>query len=152
MAKMKIGIADGFGASVDPELFLEMLGIWHCAAPEPFTLATKGDSGARFYVMDSAEHRGARAVTRALEGRAIGYDVIQACLVRLLHFGELVENRPKFGQLVRDGESDGVHEISEALIKACAIARIELTEDRFGFDPDDLLARAIEFEAVYVRH
>src|SRR5437868_3978297 len=135
--------ADRMTMPVNPELFIEMVGVFRTAAERPLPAPKRRQPG--YYLTDIPLNRGMLGTVQAL--RKKGGDIqAEPILFRLMHMGEIFEARERFGHFIRDREdADGV-DISEALLKAAAVARLTPNEAGPYFDLDDVLLHARRFD------
>lgn len=122
---------------VDPELYLWCQGIYAAAAQmsmpveNPAARPVFENAGKTYSFSDIPMNRGMLAVMKELRERNMTQEQSMAMTSRLMHFGEVLTNK-KVAKFVKPGE-DGALMVSEALIKACATARITITKKRFAF-------------------
>lgn len=128
---------------VDPALFVEMVNVFQAAAQRPLPTPKRRQPG--YYLTDIPLNRGMLGTVQAL--RKKGGDIqAEPILFRLMHIGEIFEARERFGNFIRDrADADGV-DISEALLKAAAVARLTPNETGPYFDLDDVLRHARRFD------
>jgi len=137
---------------VDEELFMYCSNLYSAAAslampvenPEEKKLYIEGMGN--FGFKDMPMNRGMLAITKELREQGIAEDVRFSMGIRIMHFGQVLEARNRFAQWIRPKDEDGSVDVAEALIRACAIAKFQLTEGEMNFDLDDveLHASAIE--------
>lgn len=128
---------------VDPALFIEMVGIFQAATQQPMPSPKRRRPG--YYLTDIPLNRGMLGTVQALREKG-GEAQIEPILFRLMHMGEILGARAHFGRFIRDrAEADGV-DISEALLKAAAVARLVPSEAGPYFDLDDVLQHARRFD------
>ena len=143
----KIGtLAEAAAASllpVDPELFLWCQGVYYAAAtmampvqnPE-YTRIPLNEKGG-FVLKDMPINRGMLAVAKELRERKASEETKMAMMTRLMHFGDILREPALAPFIKRTGDSDALS-VSEALIKACATAKLVTINERIRFDIDDL--------------
>lgn len=143
----KIGtLAEAAAASllpVDPELFLWCQGIYYAAAtmampvrnPEYVRIPLNEKGG--FVLKDMPINRGMLAVAKELRERKVSEETTMAMMTRLMHLGDILREAALAPFIKRTGNSDE-HSVSEAVIKACATAKLITINDRIRFDIDDL--------------
>lgn len=135
---------------VDPNVFLEMIDVWQSAAEKPLRVPdwkpAPGDEPG-LVLSDIPINRSGLAVVGALRKR--GVPTSQGYLVRLMHLHELIDQRSHFPDFIRDSEAkDGSIEVSDALMKAAATAKMVVNDDGRGcFDLGDVLAKAQAYKA-----
>nr|WP_145545153.1 hypothetical protein [Variovorax boronicumulans] len=132
-------------ATVDPDIFLWCHNIFHAAAslampvesPAARPLFKDGDK--TFAFSDNPMNRGMLAVMK--EARERGLDESQRMAVswRIMHFGDLIKHQGRLAAFIRPGDSPGELEISEALIRACATAKVIVTKKDAQFDVADVI-------------
>ena len=128
---------------VDPALFVEMVSVFQAATQRPMPAPKRRRPG--YYLTDIPLNRGMLGTVQALrkKGATLQFEPI---LFRLMHMGEILEARAHFGHFIRDrADAEGI-DISEALLKAAAVARLMPREDGPYFDLDDVLAHARRFD------
>ena len=122
---------------VDPELYLWCHGVYQAAAQMTMPVENPGarplfaDGDKTYSFSDIPMNRGMLAVMKELRERGQTQAQSMAMTSRLMHFGELLTNK-KLKAFVKPGEDGGLL-VSEALIKACATARLIITKKRFSF-------------------
>lgn len=128
---------------VDPALFVEMVNVFQAATQRPIPAPKRRRPG--YYLTDIPLNRGMLGTVQAL--RQKGGDLqVEPILFRLMHMGEIFEARARFGHFIRDrADADGV-DISEAPLKAAAVARLMPSEAGPYFDLDDVLEHARRFD------
>lgn len=128
---------------VDPALFVEMINVFQAAAQRPLPAPKRRQPG--YYLTDIPLNRGMLGTVQALRTKGGGIEP-EPILFRLMHMGEIFEARDRFGHFIRDrADADGV-DISEALLKAAAVARLTPNETGPYFDLDDVLQHARRFD------
>ena len=135
---------------VDSELFLWCQGIYQAAAalnmpienPAARPLITVGDMSYAF--ADIPMNRGMLAVMKELSERGLSDEQKMAVSWRLMHFGEIFRHQEKLQAFIKVGDNPGELQVSEALIKACATARIVSSDNDVHFDIDDVARIAQE--------
>ncbi|WP_104429743.1 hypothetical protein [Methylobacter tundripaludum] len=144
---------------VDPDLFLWCQGIYHAAAslsmpvenPAAKPLFTDGDKTYAF--SDIPINRGMLAVMKELREPELSEELREpelseeqrmAISWRLMHFGDIFKHQEKLQAFIKNGDSPGELQVSEALIKACATARIITTKKNVRYDIDDVTRIAQE--------
>jgi len=128
---------------VDPALFVEMVNVFQAATRRPIPAPKRRRPG--YYLTDIPLNRGMLGTVQALREKG-GEAQIEPLLFRLMHMGEIFAARAHFGRFIRDrAEDDGI-DISEALLKAAAVARLVPSEAGPYFDLDDVLQHARRFD------
>ncbi|MDN4572010.1 hypothetical protein DBB29_00745 [Pandoraea cepalis] len=146
-------IAEWVNARVDEDLYLYCHNLYAVAAdmrmpvenPESRKV-TVGEFGTIAF-SDIPLNRGMLAVTKELEEQGMDHQTRFAMCWRIMHFGDLLAETDRLSKWIRPGEEPGALNVSEALIRACAHARIDIDEQNGSFDLDDLARRAMEIEA-----
>ncbi len=136
-------------APVDPELFLWCSGIYQAAAglsmpvenPGSRPLFTHNDK--TYSLSDMPINRGMLAVMKELRERGVSQDEKMAITFRLMHFGEIF-NSELLRPFIKQSEEPESVMISEALIKACATAKLVHEGDNMFFDLQDVARIAQE--------
>ncbi|SFM64063.1 hypothetical protein [Rugamonas rubra] len=131
-------------AQADPDRFLAMMQVYQTAARVPLPPR----AGPGLHLTDIPLNRGMLAVVGAMRKHRDAPAALRATLSRLMHVDEIFEAREYFARYIRPGTDgdDGV-EVADALLKAVAVARIELHGEHARFDLADVLAHARRFEA-----
>lgn len=135
---------------VDPELFLWCEGIYHAAAslampvenPAAKPLIADGDKTYAF--ADIPMNRGMLAVMKELRERGLTDEQKMAMSWRLMHFGDIFKHQNKLQAFIKKGENAGELQVSEALIKACATARVLTSKKKVRYDINDVARIAQE--------
>lgn len=145
-------MAEQVNLPVDEDLFLYCSNLYSAAAslampvenPEEKKIHIK-DRGT-FGFKDIPMNRGMLAITKELREQGIPENIRFSLGIRIMHFGQVLEARDRFRQWIRPRDEDDSIDVAEALIRACALARFNLTDDDLVFDLDDigLHASAIE--------
>lgn len=138
---------------VDPELFLWCQGIYHAAAslampvenPSAKPLITDGDKTYAF--ADIPMNRGMLAVMKELREHGLTDDQKMAMSWRIMHFGDIFKHQNKLQAFIKKSENAGELQVSEALIKACATARILTSKKKVCYDINDVARIAQELTA-----
>jgi hypothetical protein len=138
---------------VDPELFLWCQGTYHAAAslampvenPAAKPMFTDGDKTYSF--ADIPLNRGMLAVMKELRERGLTEEQKMAMSWRLMHFGDIFKHQSKLQAFIKKGENAGELQVPEALIKACATARVLNSKKKVRFDIDDVARIAQELTA-----
>lgn len=138
---------------VDPDQFLWCANIYQAAARMTMPVenpATKkiqiGEKTMSF--TDIPINRGMMAVMKELGERNASQEDRMAIAWRLMHFGEIFKHADKeLAEFFRPAEDDPeAKEISTAVIKACATARMIVEEKSVEWDIPDLIRIARELE------
>lgn len=129
--------------AVDPELFLWCSNLYgaaaHMSMPVENPAEKKLQIEDRTYAFaDIPVNRGMLAVGKELHERDMPEQERMDLMMRLLHFGEIFEHRDQLQVFMQPGDGDDGVMVSEALIKACASAKFEVSANRMGFDIADL--------------
>ena len=151
--KKQPGFIADMSLAVDPDTFLFMSNIYQAAAR--LTMPTdnpaarpifQDKAGKTYSFADIPMNRGMLAVTKQL--RELSIEPTQPYLARLMHLGEVLEQREKFAEFFKPSdEDDGSVMVAGPLIMACAVARFDANTDRLGFDLNDVLVHALRFKA-----
>ena len=128
---------------VDPDLFLWCQSVYYAAAtmampvqnPE-YTRIPLNEKGG-FVLKDMPINRGMLAVAKELRERKMPEETKMAMMTRLMHFGDILREAALAPFIKRTGDSDELS-VSEAVIKACATAKLITINDHIRFDIDDL--------------
>lgn len=145
MKKSLAELANYADDPVDPEIFLWCHGIYHAAAslsmpmenPAAKPIFADGDNTYAF--ADIPINRGMLAVMKELRERGLNEEQKMAVSWRIMHFGDIFRQRKKLQAFIKDGDSPGELQVSEALIKACATARIIRTKNDAHYDINDVV-------------
>ena len=150
MKKSLTELAKSSSDPVDPDLFLWCQGIYHAAAtlsipvenPAAKPLFTNGDKTYAF--SDIPINRGMLAVMKELRERGLSEEQRMALSWRLMHFGDIFKYQKKLQAFIKNGDNPGELQVSEALIKACATARLIITKKNVRYDITDVARIAQE--------
>lgn len=141
---MKSQYLQDLQATADPTRFLAMMQVYQEGARAP--LAPRSEQG--LHLTDIPINRGMMAVVGAMREHGDSDQALRATTMRLMHMDEIFEARDFFGHFFRPGtDGDDSIEVSEALLKAAAVARIEPMGEFARFDLADVLAYTQRFEA-----
>lgn len=138
---------------VDEDLYLFCSNLYSAAAhmsmpvENPASKQLGIEGLATFAFSDIPVNRGMLAVTKELRDQGIAEPTRFSMCWRVMHFGDVLAERERFAKWIRPGEEPGAVAVAEALIRACAVARIDLSDDKGSFDMDDLARHAAEIEA-----
>ena len=147
--KSLTGLAKSSTDPVDPELYLWCHGVYHAAAElsmpveNPEARALIQHDGKTFALSDIPINRGMLAVMKELRERGLTEEQKMAVTCRLMHFGEVLKKK-RLQPFIKKGEQPGDLLVSEALIKACATAKVVATKKSFRFDEADVAKIAQE--------
>jgi hypothetical protein len=67
-------------------------------------------------------------------------------ITRLMQFGQILKPNPLFAQWINPGEADDELSVAESLIRACATAKIVISETSISFDMEDVARLSAEIE------
>ena len=135
---------------VDPELFLWCQNVYAAAAhltmpvENPAARPLVEHQSAVYVLSDIPINRGMLAATKELRQRGVDDGIKQAVLCRLMHFGEIFQNRERLQAFIRLSDEAGTVMVSEALIKACATVKLIVEDDKLRFDIEDIARVAQE--------
>lgn len=139
--------------AVEPELFTWCTNVYGAAAhltmpvENPANKPIVQDHKGRLLALsDIPINRGMLAVMKELRERQVDDRQRMAMTMRIMHFGEVFE-APETQRFIRPGGAEGQVEISQALIEACATARLTVTDEAMGFDLADVARIAAEIDA-----
>lgn len=133
----------GVNTPVDPDTYLFYNGVYCAAAhmtmpvENPAAKVIEVGEGQAFSFTDIPMNRGMLAATREMRQQGLADDVMQAIMVRLMHFGE-VFGKEELKPFLKPSDEPGATMVSEALIKACATARFIIADDKMRFDIGDV--------------
>lgn len=130
-------------APVDPDRFLIMTQVFNEGALVPL----KPRTGAGYNLTDIPINRAMMAVFGACEESNAPDGETEATMTRLMLMGQVVEARHLFGKYIRSGADGRSTDLHGALLKAVAVARIDLRGEHAYFDLADVLLHAQRFEA-----
>lgn len=146
-------IAEMAARPLDPDLFLWCANIYQAAArmtmPVENPAAKKIQIGEKtMSFTDIPINRGMMAVMKELGERNAPQDDRMAMAWRLMHFGEIFEHADgELAEFFRPAEDDPeAKEISTAVIKACATARMIIDGESVEWDIPDVIRIAREIE------
>lgn len=150
MTKSLSDLAKSCAEPVDPDLFLWCQGIYHAAAslsmpvenPAAKPLFSDGDKTYAF--SDIPINRGMLAVMKELRERGLSEEQKMALSWRIMHFGDIFKHQNKLQAFIKNGDSPEELQVSEALINACATARIITTKKNARYDINDVARIAQE--------
>lgn len=140
-------------APVDPELFLWCSNIYSVAAHMSMPVENPASRPAFEYddqvyaFADIPMNRGMLAVMKEMSERGCSVAEKQAMCGRLMHFGEIFAGHPQLAPYFKPADEDGAIMVSEALVRACATARLQVVGGSFRFDIDDVARIAAELTA-----
>jgi hypothetical protein len=138
---------------VDPDLFLWCANIYQAAAG--MTMPVENPASKKFQIgertmsfTDISINRGMMAVMKELGERNASQEDRMAMAWRLMHFGEIFKHaEAELAEFFRTPEDDPeAKEISTAVIKACATARIIVDGESVEWDIPDVIRIARELE------
>lgn len=150
MKKSLTELAKSSADPVDPDLFLWCQGVYHAAASlsmpveNPAAKPVIADGDKTYAFSDIPINRGMLAVMKELRERGLPEEQRMAMSWRLMHFGDIFKHQKKLHAFIKHGDSPGELEVSEALIKACATARIITTKKNVHYDIADVARIAQE--------
>jgi hypothetical protein len=148
MSKM----AERINVQVDEDLYLYCSNIYSAAAqmtmpvenPENKKIHIKGTG--TFSFTDNPTNRGMLAVTQELREQGIDEEIRMSMGIRIMQFGDVLTAKDRFTKWIRpSGDGDSL-DVAEALIRACAKAKIVLADDDMYFDLDDVERHATVIE------
>lgn len=131
-------------APVDPDWFVTMTHLFNEGALVPL----KPRAGAGYHFTDIPINRAMMAVFGACATSDTTDGETEATMTRLMLMGQVVEARQLFGKYIRSSADRRSTDLHGALLKAVAVARIELHGEHARFDLDDVLLHAQHFEAL----
>ncbi len=135
---------------VDPELFLWCYGIYHAAAglsmpmESPASRPIIQDEDKTYSFSDIPVNRGMLAITQELNEIDTSENVKMSLLTRMMHFGGLF-GKQELSSFIKEGDSPEEVLVSEALIKACAVAKLTIKYDRISYEISDVAKIAQQF-------
>ena len=128
---------------VDPDLFLWCSNVYSAAAhltmpvENPASRPAFAIEGKVYSFSDLPVNRGMLAVMKELKDRSVPEEDRMAFATRLMHFGEVLKSK-NLQKFMKQGNEPGALMVSEALIRACATARMKVTRKRIGYDVSDV--------------
>ncbi|MBN3815589.1 hypothetical protein G3N57_02770 [Paraburkholderia sp. Se-20369] len=146
-------MAEWANLPVDEELYLYCSNVYSAAAhmsmpvENPESKRFQIDGFGTFAFSDIPVNRGMLAVTKELNERGVDHPMRFSMCWRIMHFGDVLAETERFANWMRPGEEPGAVEVAEALIRACAVARIDMSNDKGSFDMVDVARHATEIEA-----
>lgn len=146
-------MAETLARPVDEELFLFCMQVYMAAAkmtmpvenPENRKVDIEGFGEIAF--TDNSTNRGMMAVSNELADQGVDEATRIAVTFRVTQLGDLFRAKDRLSKWIRPADASGEVEISDALLRACASAKINFTPDRAGFDLEDLDRIATEIDA-----
>jgi len=140
---------DNFTQPVDPELYVYCNQIYSAAVgmkmptESPSKKPAFKDEGNTYVFSDIPVNRGMLAVSKELSEMDLAEAQRLSIMTRVMQFGELLRNSV-LEEFLKPGPTEDEIMVSEALIKACATAKILVDEDNIGFDISDVARIAKE--------
>jgi len=132
-----------FTDPVDPELFLWCSNVYSAAAhlttpvENPENRPVMEIEGSVYSFSDLPINRGMLAVMKELRDRGVSESERMSFGARIMHFGEVLQSK-KLRKFMKEGDEPGALMVSEALIRACATARMSVIRNRIRFDISDV--------------
>lgn len=132
-----------FGQPVEPELFVWCLNTYSAAAQLKMPVENPAAKPVLEYedklysFSDNPTNRGMLAVMKELRERKIPEEQRMSFAVRIMHFGEILQSK-KLGKFMKPGEEPEELMVSEALMRACATAKILTSKKQIKFDIADV--------------
>lgn len=132
-----------FTDPVDPELFLWCSNVYSAAAhltmpvENPENRPVVEFEGNAYSFSDLPINRGMLAVMKELRDRGISEKERMCFGARIMHFGEVLRAK-KLQKFMKQGDNAEALLVSEALIRACASAKISVSRNRIRFDIADV--------------
>jgi hypothetical protein len=120
--------------AVDPDLFVACSRAYHEGAQYPLVPPA---SGPGLYLADKPINRGMMSVLNELKHRGVAEATKFSVMWRIMHFGEVFEDA-RLKPFLQSAESPGAVMVSEALVKACAEAKMVRDGEHSHFDVDDI--------------
>lgn len=138
--------------TVDEELFLYCSNIYSAAAQmtmpveNPASKPLFRDKKGTYSFSDIPLNRGCLAVTKELIDMGQPINVRHAMITRLMQFGDVLKPNPLLSKWIKPGEAEDELNVAESLIRACAVAKIIITENSISFDMEDVARLSAEIE------
>lgn len=138
--------------SVDEDLFLYCSNIYSAAAQmsmpveNPASKPIFRDDKGTYSFSDIPMNRGCLAVNKELIEMGQPINVRHAMITRLMQFGDILKPNPLFAQWIKPGEAEDELNVAESLIRACAAAKIVISETSISFDMEDVARLSAEIE------
>ncbi len=132
-----------FAGPVDPQLFLWCSNVYSAAAHLAMPVENPENQpileleGKVYSFSDMPINRGMLAVMKELRDRGVSEDDRMAFAARLMHFGEVLQSK-KLQKFMKKGEEPGTLMVSEALVRACATARMKISKNRIRYDISEI--------------
>lgn len=136
---------------LDPQTFVMMMEVFQAAADlkmptvNPEEAKFQIDDGPVYKLTDRPLNRGMLEVNRQL--MELGVENRHAYTARIMQFGDIIEAADRFGDLIKQGDEPGMLLLDDVIFPACATARFSVSPERFGYDVDDVIAKARELRA-----
>ncbi|WP_334037765.1 hypothetical protein [Burkholderia gladioli] len=146
-------MAEWANLSVDEDLYLYCSNLYVAAAHLSMPVENPGAKKLRIEGVgtlafaDLPINRGMLAVTKELSEQGVDQPLRFSMCWRIMHFGDVIAETERFANWIRPGTEQGEIEVAEALIRACATARIDMSNDKGSFDMDDVARLAAEIDA-----
>lgn len=137
---------------VDPQLFLYCSGLYSAAAhlqmpvENPENRPIHFDDGTAIALTDIPVNRGMLAVTKELREQKVSEETKAAMVTRLLHFGEILDAKGALAEWIKPSDAEGALSVSEAVILACASARLIVENDHIRYDVEDVARIAKQYD------
>ena len=136
---------------IDPETYMFLTNVYQAAASRTMPVAKPGlfrvpDGPEGGYVLtDIPINRGMMAVVGELSSMGIGGDLRRAYMFRVLDFGQIFEHGDLFDEFIKPGDEPDARSVSEAIIKAVAVAEYDTQSDYPKLRPESILEHARRF-------
>lgn len=130
-------------APVDPNRFLAMTQVFN----EGVLVPLKPRTGAGYHLTDIPINRAMMAVCGACKEANLPDGEFEAIVTRLMLMTQVVQARPVFERYIRSSADGLSTELGGPLLKAAAVARIEMHGEQDRFDLADVLRHAQRFES-----
>lgn len=139
-------------APVDPKTFVFASNVYQAAARMTMPVENPGakplvqdEKGRTYSLSDIPMNRGMLAVVGQL--REMKVDNPAAYTARLMHMGEIFQEKERFAEFFKPSDEDDSVMVSDALLMAAGVAKFIVNDKHMGFDLDDVLLHARRFEA-----
>jgi hypothetical protein len=131
-------------APVDPDRFLAMTQVFN----EGVLVPLKPRPGKGWHLTDIPINRAMMAVCGACKEANLPQGQFEAIVTRLMLTAHIVQARHMFGHYIRSSPDGLSTELGGPLLKAAAVAKIELHGEHDRFDLADVLLHAQRFESI----
>ena len=140
---------ENFIRQVDPEVYLYCHRLYSAATglkmpmDSPSNKPVLRDGNSVYSLSNTPLNRGMLAITKELKQIGLPESQRMSMVNRVMEFGGLLD-KAELSEFIKSGPTSDQIMVSEALIRACATARIIVDGDHMGFDVADVAQIAKE--------